>query len=295
MRGIPTPEMPGLKSEARRDASYNDILQEVLSERRRIERLGESSRYLKLTCTTGEALRRLGRVFEANIEYEMTKNSDYIPAQIWANWGRGATFRQVGSYDASANAFWKAAALAREENDDVAWLYAWAGLAESIRVKGALREALRHHKGITRKFNDRGNHRGVVWGLEGIAQIYLKQGNPTSARRLFYEARRIARSRNDVRGAGWAARGLIECERALGDNKKARRFAVEAETLFKRIGMRVGIGYTLLSIVRNETVAQNYGLALTALVEAQNEFHASGHERGQIYADYEKRRLGSRF
>lgn len=263
------PEYQGLL----RDLSVNTAYEKVLATARDKERLaeieGQPLEISQARLAVAEACRRLGRLEDAEAawrsSYRTARSVGAQGAMAWALWSGGTLARQRGRMNLALRWLSAGRDLAEQAGDQLAYGYTFAGVAETLRIRGDFAEARELHEHVLAEARARQEPRHIVWALEGLAQIDRNTGDLTSAADLFYEAARTARDAGDERGYAWALRGVADVLSLRGDVDQALLLLSKAEDTCRDMDLSSALAYNrkmrgnvLFRAGRYEQAAETY-------------------------------------
>ena len=133
--------------------------------------------------------------------------------------------------------------MAWRAGDMTAYGYAFAGIAETLRIRGDHEQAREMHEHVLDEARNHNEARHVVWALEGLAQIDRHAGDLDSAWRRFEEASRTAADSGDERGHAWALRGLADVGSLRGEHHDALRLLSRAERICREMDLSSALAY----------------------------------------------------
>jgi len=206
-------------------------------------------------------------------------------------WAQANLRRQIGDHTGSLLALSSAHRLATASGDSMRAAAIDAAKAEIVRIKGQYPAAWQMHSRLEQWFRERGDSRGVVWAIQGKAQILLMSGHGHDARRWFEQSIAIATEANDLRSVAFGHRGIGNALIAEGVMSEARPHLANALRIFTDVGYLIGIGYTLRSFAKADMRSGNIQLARERLHEARNYFYCTHHTRGIAWINQSKREL----
>jgi tetratricopeptide (TPR) repeat protein len=135
-------------------------------------------------------------------------------------------------------------------------------------------------------FRALGDLRGVVWALEGLAQIALVHAHDLgTSGTLFRDARSLALACGDLRGLGYAHKGWGEVLSHSGRHDQAAAELQSALNIFRGIGFLTGIAYADKSLGDAQLRAARVREAMHSYERAAHAFAEAHDERGGAYVD----------
>lgn len=236
-----------------------------------------------------ECSRRLGRVADAFTGFTAAAQlfqalNDRVEYG-WTLWFRSNLKRQIGDPAGALSDLDRAWAIAQAANVPGLAAYLTAGKAETTRILGHYSVSARQHARAGRLFEALGDIRGVVWALQGIAQIQKNQGHLRRAYQLFETSRYLAFHIGDNRGLGWALRGIGETLLRAGRDERASAVLQASLHHFQLGRCLVGAAYTFRSLGDLMTKARHLEQATPCYAQAADLFIAAGDPRGLAFVN----------
>ncbi|MBB5155085.1 tetratricopeptide repeat protein [Saccharopolyspora phatthalungensis] len=271
------------------NTAYEDVLAAALA--REAEAVYEDSglELAQARLTIAEAYRRLGMLDEADAawraSYRAARSIREEGAMAWALWSGGTLARQRGQLTAAVQWLSAGRELAQRAGESLAYGYAVAGIAETLRIRGDHEEARGLHEQLLAEARKRGECRHLVWALEGLAQLDRNAGDLDSAWRRFKEAAGIAEEGGDERGLAWALRGLADVRSLRGEHDEALWLLSRAEQICRRMDLTSALAYNRKMRGNVLFRACWYGEAARTYRDAQNMFRSIKEPRGAALAE----------
>ncbi|WP_069758477.1 tetratricopeptide repeat protein [Streptomyces sp. LUP47B] len=283
------PEYQGALTTLSVNSSLDEVLAAGTEQLRAAERAGRHAEAARSGLAVAEALRRLGRVTDADrawkASYRAARLAEDTAGMAWALWSGGTLARQRGVFALARRLLGLAAELGERGGDVVVRGYSLAGLAETGRIQGDY-EAVGHlHEQLLAEARRRGEARHTVWALSGIAQMHRNTGSYDTAFAMFEEAAGIAAGADDRRGHAWALRGLADLLSVRdGDTERALALLSEAETTCREMNLSSALAYN--HKMRGNVLyrAGRYPEARDVYEQALAEFRAMSEPRGEALA-----------
>ncbi|EQD85020.1 hypothetical protein N599_16970 [Saccharopolyspora erythraea D] len=282
------PEYQGALWELSVNTAYEDVLAAARERESRAEADGTPLELAQARLGVAEACRRLGRLDEADAawraSYHAAKSVSAQGAMAWALWSGGTLARQCGKLNVAVRWLKAGRDLAEQAGDIVAYGYTFAGIAETLRIRGDHEEARVLHEHVLAEARKRGESRHIVWALEGLAQIDRFAGDLDSAWNRFEEAARTAEESGDERGHAWALRGLADVSSLRGDHDQALLLLSQAEQTCRQMDLSSALAYNRKMRGNVLFRASWYGEASRTYRDAREKFRAIGEPRGEALA-----------
>lgn len=245
------PEFSGLKTGPIEESNYTEMLAVCVVARNNAKHRGDFIGAGHASRGMAECYRRLGRLSDAEAEYEIALNifSEFEDqsGSAWTMWALANLRRQQGNF---RSAIWllRAACKASPGLRDLRLAaYATAGLAETVRILGDYPQAEKLHDQALSMFRRMEDIRGVIWALEGTAQMMRLQGRHHEALDNFSSALKLAAASNDQRGLAYAFKCRAETLSNLRHHASALHDIQIAICMFRNLGYSQGLAYAWLA------------------------------------------------
>lgn len=242
---------------------------------------------LTLGMSLAEAYRRTGNLNDAETVLRRCRTMALVNGLEhelgWILWAHANFLRQIDHNRESVALLVEAKRLARRQKDYTLYTYCSAGIAEWLRIRGDYKISYALHEQCRNFFIELGDPRGVVWAIQGMAQMRMKRQDLRDAYQGFMRARLISEDIGDTRSLAYSLKGIAETMSRIGNRDGAVELLHKARRLFHRIDLNVGEGYTLKSLGDVETQRTNFELAKEYYLLADGLFVSSRHQRGRAY------------
>lgn len=282
------PEYQGSLRNLSVNTAYADVLGAAREQERIAEAAGKPLELAEARLAVAEAARRLGHLDDADLawrgSYWAAKSVSAQGAMAWALWSGGTLARQCGKMSLAVRWLTAGRDLALQAGDRLASGYSFAGIAETLRIRGDYEDARELHEQILAEAKKYHEPRHIVWALEGLAQIDRNTGDLDSAASRFQEAGTTAFESGDERGYAWALRGVADVLSLRGEASEALRLLSQAEQLCRRMDLSNALAYNRKMRANVLFRASWYSEAARIYSEVHESFQALKEPRGLALA-----------
>ncbi|MEU6130247.1 tetratricopeptide repeat protein [Saccharopolyspora sp. NPDC047091] len=282
------PEYQGALRDMSVNTAYEDVLEQARDRSRWAAAQGTALELAQAELAVAEACRRLGHLEEADgswkAAYRAARTASDDGVRGWALWSGGTLARQRGELNLALRLLAWGRDLSWQAGDITAYGYAFAGVAETLRIQGDFEQARGLHEHVLTEARKREESRHIVWALEGLAQIERNTGDLGSAAARFAEAAQVAEDSGDDRGHAWALRGQADVLSLRGEADQALELLSAAERTCRRMDLSSALAYNRKMRGNVQFRAGRHQEAARTYRDAHDKFRALREPRGMALA-----------